>query len=73
MTKKNRIHAEVGNRDWEVGNSVFKSPITNNIAYIFKKYMGIMGKFVKIMILAVQVDGMGKGGTISSKWLVVSS
>ena len=65
MTKKNRIHVGVGNRDWGVGNSVFKSPIANNIAYFFKKYMGIMGKFVKIMILTVQVDGKKKDGRIS--------
>ena len=67
MTKKNRIHVGVGNRDWGVGNRVYKTPITNNIAYIFKKYMGIMGKFVKIMILAVQVDGKEKDGRISGK------
>lgn len=64
MTKKNRIHAGVGNRDWGVGNSVFKFSIANNIAYFFKKYMGIMGKFVKIMILTLQLDGMEKDGRI---------
>ena len=62
MTKKNRIHAGVGNRDWGVGNRVYKNSLTNNIAYFFKKYMGIMGKFVKIMISSVQLDGMKKDG-----------
>ena len=67
MTKKNRIHAGVVNRDWGVGNWGYKSSINNNIAYFFKKCMGIMGKFVKFMILSVQVDGMEKDGTISGK------
>ena len=53
MTKKNRIHAGVGNRDWGVGSRRMKFSLTNNIAYFFKKCMGIMGKFVKIMALAV--------------------
>ncbi len=66
MTKKNRIHAGVGNRVWGVGNSVYKFPIANNIAYFFKKYMGIMGKSVKFLNYAVQVDGMEKGGRISN-------
>ena len=72
MTKKNRIHVGVGNRDWGVGS--YKSPITNNIHYFLKMYMGVIDKIAKKHFWGtVRLTEWRKMVQLRGKWLVVSS